>query len=122
MKTILIVEDDFDIRNILTIYLERDYHVVSFSNGEDALEEFSLTNPDLVLLDIGLPEMNGFEVCEKIRESDRSIPIIFISARREEKDRSLGLKFGANDYFTKPFDISKLMECIKGHLQEQQTN
>lgn len=116
MKTILLVEDDADIRNILTIYLEREFNVVSFSNGADALKEYTKTEPNLILLDIGLPEMNGFEVCEKIREMNENIPIIFISANREETDRMLGLKLGANDYFTKPFDIDKLMNSIKKYL------
>lgn len=122
MKTILIVEDDLDIRNILTIYLEKAYKVVSFSTGEDALDQYREVKPDLVLLDIGLPYMNGFEVCEKIRETDEDTPIIFISANRDEQNKFLGLKSGGNDFFPKPFDIQKLMTSIKKLIQRNQPN
>lgn len=117
MKTILIVEDDIDICNILTIYLERKYKVTCFHNGEDALENYPEIDPNLVLLDIGLPNMNGYEVCKKIRQMDENIPIIFISAGREEQDKMLGLKLGANEYFTKPFDISELLKSVKKYTE-----
>ncbi|WP_077212105.1 response regulator transcription factor [Bacillus dakarensis] len=117
MQTVLIAEDEVDIRNLLTLYLEREYKVISFSDGEEALSGIMELMPDIILLDVLLPGMNGFRICEELRSANIHIPVIFISAKREQSDKIRGLEMGADDYITKPFDPGELMARVKANLR-----
>ena len=115
---IVIVEDDPNIADLVELYLRRDgYRPYQASTGERALQVIAERNPELVLLDVGLPgELDGLDVCRAIRaESD--IPIIFLTARDAEIDRVLGLELGADDYVTKPFSPRELVARIKAILR-----
>lgn len=115
--TILVVEDEPKITELLKLYLERDgYQVVTASSGELALATFHEKAPELVLLDINLPEVNGLEVCRQIRkESD--LPIIMLTARDEEADKLIGLELGADDYITKPFSPREVIARVRAVLR-----
>lgn len=123
MRTVVIAEDEVDIRNLLKLYLEQEYRVISFANGEEALAGIQEVMPDLVILDILLPGMNGFKICERLREKQIHVPVIFLSAKREQSEKIRGLEIGADDYITKPFDPGELMARVKAHLRRstQQT-
>ena len=110
---ILVVEDDAPIRNLITTTLKaHDYKFVTAQNGSNAIMEASSHNPDIVLLDLGLPDMDGVEVIERIRTwSD--MPIIVISARSEDKDKIDALDAGADDYLTKPFSVEELLARLR---------
>ena len=108
---ILVVEDDFDISNMLRIYFSgQGYEVEVAPRGNDALAMTRKQIPDLIMLDIMLPDMNGYDVCRELRTTTRTshIPIIFLTQRDERSDRIAGLELGADDYVTKPFDIEEL--------------
>ncbi|WP_066054143.1 response regulator transcription factor [Robertmurraya korlensis] len=117
MRTVVIAEDEVDIRNLLTLYLEREYQVISFANGKEALAGIMEIMPDLVILDILLPGMNGFKICESLRKNHIQIPVIFLSAKREQSEKIKGLEIGADDYITKPFDPGELVARVKAHLR-----
>jgi DNA-binding response OmpR family regulator len=121
-KIIFIVEDEPDILELLRFNLKQEgYEVYSFSKGETMLERLSSTQPDLLLLDIMLPGMDGFEICKAIRKK-HNFPILFISAKQEEIDKILGLELGADDYITKPFSIRELLARIKVRLRSPKIN
>ncbi|GIK56006.1 MAG: response regulator [Chloroflexi bacterium] len=108
---ILIVEDDFDISNMLRIFFTgQGYNVEVAARGNDALDICRKKLPDLIVLDIMLPDMDGYAVCKELRTTTRTshIPIIFLTQRDERSDRIAGLELGADDYITKPFDIEEL--------------
>lgn len=108
MKKILLVEDEESLVNVLTLNLEIEgYEVIVANNGSRALEVFD-SSFDLVILDVMIPEINGFDVCAKIRE-DNNTPILFISAKGTSLDRVTGLKMGADDYLVKPFNLEELL-------------
>ena len=111
--TILVVEDDAPVRNLITTTLKaHDYKFITAQNGNNAIMEASSHNPDIVLLDLGLPDMDGVEVIERIRTwSD--MPIIVISARSEDKDKIDALDAGADDYLTKPFSVEELLARLR---------
>ncbi len=116
-KKILIVEDEGNIAQILAVNLMLagyDYEIAS--DGEVGLEKALTGKFDLILLDLMLPKMNGFEVCSKVRKK-LSTPIIMVTAREEEKDKILGLDTGADDYVTKPFSFSELLSRIKANIR-----
>lgn len=114
MKHILIVEDEVGIVQFLKQGLEEEnYKITTASNGVDGLSLFQKNTFDLVLLDWMLPKMNGLEVCQKIRESNLKIPIIFLTAKDTIQETIEGLKNGANDYIKKPFSFDELTERIK---------
>jgi DNA-binding response OmpR family regulator len=117
MRTVVIAEDEVDIRNLLTLYLEREYQVISFANGKEALAGIMEIMPDLVILDILLPGMNGFKICASLRKNHIQIPVIFLSAKREQSEKIKGLEIGADDYITKPFDPGELVARVKAHLR-----
>jgi len=120
MKTILLVEDDEEITELLRYNLEKNgYTVVTAEEGYEALELAQKVKPHLILLDIMLPGLDGYEVCQKIRkmEETEKIPIIMLTAKSEELDVVLGLELGADDYVTKPFSIRELLSRIKAHLR-----
>jgi CheY-like chemotaxis protein len=110
-KTIFIVEDDRGLSDMLSAYFqELGYQVDATAAGEDALRRVADVNPDLILLDINLPGIDGYQVCRRIRESGRcqETPVIFMTERQEKSDRLSGLELGAVDYVTKPFDVQEL--------------
>lgn len=115
---IVIVEDDPNIADLVELYLRRDgYRPYQASNGERALQVIAERNPELVLLDVGLPgELDGLDVCRAIR-AESGIPIIFLTARDAEIDRVLGLELGADDYVTKPFSPRELVARVKAILR-----
>ncbi|WP_170006176.1 response regulator transcription factor [Bacillus fonticola] len=116
-ETVLIVEDEIEIQNLLALYLERDFQVVTAKNGKEALTRVQQQVPDAILLDILLPEMNGLEVCRKIRETNEKVPILFLSCKRESEDKIHGLELGGDDYITKPFDPGEVLARVKAILR-----
>ena len=114
---ILVVEDDTPVHNLITTTLKtHDYKYISAKNGAGAIMEASTHNPDIVLLDLGLPDIDGVEVIEKIR-SWSNMPIIVISARSEDTDKIEALDAGADDYITKPFGVMELISRVKALLR-----
>lgn len=118
-RKILVIDDEKPIVDILKFNLQKDnYHVIEAYDGEEGLEKALSENPDLILLDVMLPKMDGFEVCKKLRASS-SVPIIMLTAREEEVDKVLGLELGADDYITKPFSVRELLARVKANLRRQ---
>jgi len=118
MTKILIAEDDRNILAGLVDMLKMDgYSTVIARDGEAALKQVKDRNPSLLILDVMLPKMSGFEVCKKLKESGSSVPIIILSAQGEEADKVLGLELGADDYVTKPFSPRELLVRIKAVLR-----
>lgn len=116
-EKILIVDDDKNICDLLRMYLEKEgYVVVMEHNGIDAVNTFNTENPDLVLLDIMLPQLDGWQVCREIRKTSEK-PIIMLTAKDETFDKVLGLELGADDYVTKPFDTKEIVARIKAVLR-----
>ena len=114
---ILVVDDDPAILNILLFNLKNEgYETLSAEDGEQGLHLALTENPDLVLLDMMMPKMNGFDVCKKIRETSQ-VPIIMITARAEETDQVMGFELGADDYITKPFGVKAVMSRVKANLR-----
>lgn len=114
---ILVVDDDLNICELLKLYLENEGHTVFVANdGQAAVDTFKAKEPDLVLLDIMLPKMDGWQVCREIRKTS-SVPIIMLTAKGETFDKVLGLELGADDYVTKPFDAKEVMARIKAVLR-----
>lgn len=121
-KTILIVDDEKPIVDILIYNLKKEgYNTIEAYNGEKAIEMAFNEKPDLILLDIMLPKVDGLTVCKRIRNS-LNIPIIMISAKDEEIDKILGLELGADDYITKPFSVRELMARVKANLRKAEVN
>lgn len=119
MKKILVVDDEADIRRLLKEYLEmEDYLVYTAENGSQAIEKLNC-GPDLILLDVNMPDMDGFTVCEKIRDYI-NCPILFLTARTEEQDRVSGLKSGGDDYMVKPFGMDELLARVEAHLRREE--
>lgn len=116
-EKILIVDDDKNICDLLRMYLEKEgYAVIMVHNGVDAVNTFNTENPDLVLLDIMLPQLDGWQVCREIRKLSEK-PIIMLTAKDETFDKVLGLELGADDYVTKPFDTKEIVARIKAVLR-----
>lgn len=119
MKRILVVDDEIDICTMLKEYLSMENYLVYIAtSGAQALKQISC-EPDLILLDINMPEMNGYELCERLREVI-VCPILFLSARTEEKDKINGFKVGADDYIMKPFSMDELLARITAHLRREE--
>ena len=117
-KTILMVEDEQNIVDILSFNLSREgYDTLEAYDGPTGLQLALEQNPDLILLDLMLPGMNGFDVCRKVRESGSSTPILMLTAREEEADKVLGLELGADDYITKPFSMRELLARVKANIR-----
>lgn len=116
-RTVLIVEDDPHIVDILKFNFEKEgYTILVATDGQAGLDLATDSNPDLILLDVMLPKMDGFEVCRRVREKS-NVPIIMLTAREEEVDKVLGLELGADDYITKPFSIRELTARVKANLR-----
>ena len=119
MAKILVVEDDDALRETLAYNLGReDYNVRAVEDGLSALEAARKDHPDLVLLDLMLPGMDGIEVCRILRQ-EMNVPILILTARDDEIDRVVGLEIGADDYITKPFSMRELMARVKAHLRRE---
>ena len=119
-STLLVVEDDVDVAEMLTAYFRaQGYEVLAVNWGEDAVQTCRTNHPDLVILDIRLPDIDGFEVARRLRGNQRTndIPIIFLTEKRERSDRLQGLQVGADDYITKPFDIQELRLRVRNSLR-----
>ena len=118
MKKILVIDDEIDICNMLKEYLQmEDYLVYTAADANEALKQVC-NQPDLILLDINMPQMDGYELCERIRD-ELTCPILFLSARTEEKDRVNGFKVGGDDYIVKPFSMDELLARIAAHLRRE---
>ena len=116
-KKILVVEDEKAIADILEFNLKKEgYEVICAYDGEDGLAKATGQNPDLVLLDVMLPKLDGLEVCQQIREFS-NVPIIMLTAKSEDMDKILGLEYGADDYITKPFNILEVKARIKAIMR-----
>jgi len=116
-QCILVVDDDPHIRDVICFALEKaDMAAIVARDGADALARFAEQAPDLIILDIGMPEMDGLEVCRRIRKTSE-VPILFLSARDEEIDRVLGLEIGGDDYVTKPFSPRELVARVNAILK-----
>ena len=119
-NTVLIVEDERAIVEILKFNLRREgYETLEALDGETGLELASTRDPDLILLDVMLPEMNGFDVCAALRRAGSTVPILMLTAREEENDKVFGLEAGADDYITKPFSMRELMARVKANIRRR---
>ena len=117
-KTVLIVEDEKSIVDILRFNLGQEgYNCIAAYDGEAGLNAALTENPDLILLDVMLPKMIGFDVCRALREKGNNVPVIILTAREEEEDKVLGLEIGADDYITKPFSMRELMARVKANIR-----
>ena len=117
-KKILVVEDERNIVDILTFNLTREgYETLEALDGAAGLRLALDEDPDLILLDLMLPKMDGFEVCRTLRAQGRATPIIMLTAREEETDKVLGLELGADDYITKPFSVRELLARVKSNIR-----
>jgi two-component system response regulator ChvI len=118
LRTVAIVEDEDGIRESIVFALEREGHAaVSYADGRRAWGAFEAALPDLAILDIGLPGMDGLELCRRLRARSDALPIVFLTSREEEFDRVLGLEIGADDYLCKPFSMRELMARVKALLR-----
>lgn len=123
MKKIYIIEDDEEIRGLLEFNLKKQgYEVASAPDGREALYMLPAEKPDLILLDIMLPEVDGYDVCRTIRGWDefKKTPIIMLTAKSDELDVVLGLELGADDYVIKPFSVRELLSRVKAHLRRNE--
>jgi two-component system response regulator ResD len=120
-KKILIVDDEWNMRNLLRIYLEEDYDVLEAENGRQALTFLSSEHFDLIILDIMLPNIDGWQICKEIRK-EKQTPILMLTARNELKDKIFGLDIGADDYLGKPFEPDELVARIKALLRRSLIN
>ena len=118
-QTILAVDDEESIIDLLKFNIEKEgYNFISANNGEDGLKMVMEKSPDLIILDVMLPRMDGYSVCREIRQEKINTPIIMLSARGEEIDKILGLEIGSDDYMTKPFSPRELLARIKANLRK----
>ena len=116
-QRILIVDDDEDIAELISLYLTKEcYETLMVYNGEDALTQYRAWHPDLILLDLMLPGIDGYQVCREIR-ADGPTPVIMLSAKGEVFDKVLGLELGADDYIIKPFDAKEMVARVKAVLR-----
>jgi DNA-binding response OmpR family regulator len=122
MNKLLIIDDDARlVKNVLTYLKDFDYRIESAFNGIEGLEKVKSFKPDLIILDLMMPELDGLEVCREIRK-DNEVPIIMLTARGEESDVVAGLEVGADDYLTKPFSLRELAARVKANLRRTTTS
>ena len=120
-KRILIVEDEKNIVDILSFNLSKEgYDTLEAYDGQAGLQLALEQDPDLILLDLMLPKMNGFDVCRGLRQEGRNTPVIMLTAREEETDKVLGLELGADDYITKPFSMRELLARVKANIRRNE--
>ena len=121
-KKILIVDDEHDLVDTIRLKLSSEgYKVDAAYTGIEGLEKAKETKPDLILLDIMMPELNGYQVCKKIKEdaSLKNIPVVMLTSKAQESDKFWGLETGADDYLTKPFEFNNLLKTISKHLKHE---
>ena len=119
-EKILVVDDDANICELLRLYLTKEgYQVTTAGDGEEGLEKFNQIKPDMVLLDVMMPRMDGLEVCRRIRKAGNT-PVMMLTAKGETFDKVLGLELGADDYMVKPFDAKEVVARIKAVLRRDQ--
>jgi two-component system alkaline phosphatase synthesis response regulator PhoP len=117
-EKILIIEDEEDLVKGLQLNLSDEGYVVDYAlNGKEGLQKALEQSPDLILLDLMMPDMDGLEVCRRLREQKSNVPILMLTAKGEEVDKVVGLEIGADDYITKPFSIRELLARIKAHIR-----
>ncbi|PLT32499.1 response regulator transcription factor [Bacillus sp. V5-8f] len=121
MKKILIIDDEWNMRNLIRIYLHGDYQIMEAEDGLKALALISAGHFDLIILDIMLPTLDGWEICKEIRK-EKDIPILMLTARNELRDKIYGLDIGADDYLEKPFEPEELVARIKALLRRSVIN
>jgi len=120
MAKILVVDDELRIMELTKLYLEGEgYQVEGAATGHDALSRLSIASPDLIVLDLMLPDIDGFEVCRQIRTKS-DVPILMLTARKEDIDKIVGLEIGADDYLTKPFNPRDLVARVRAILRRRQ--
>ena len=116
-QKILIVDDDNNIAELIALYLTKEcFETKIVNDGEEALKEFVSFRPDLIILDLMLPEVDGFDICKQVRQ-EKNTPIIMVSAKKDDIDKIRGLGLGADDYMTKPFSPSELVARVKAHME-----
>lgn len=121
MAKILIAEDEKDIRDLITFTLTfAGYKVVAAANGEEALDKARVEVPDLILMDVRMPKMTGYEACQEMKKDDRikHIPVVFLSAKGQESEVTTGMDVGAEEYILKPFSPDQLTERVKELLKK----
>ena len=117
MEKIMVVDDDINICELLRLYLEKEqYTVVIANNGNEALSKYAAESPELILLDVMMPGLDGWQVCRELRKTS-NVPIIMLTAKGETFDKVLGLELGADDYVVKPFDTKEIIARIKAVLR-----
>ena len=120
--TVLVVDDERNIVQLVRLYLTKEgFRVESAGNGREAVEKAALIRPDLVVLDLMLPELDGLEVCRRLRK-DSNVPIIMLTARSDDVDRIVGLELGADDYVVKPFNPRELVARVKAVLRRSESS
>jgi two-component system alkaline phosphatase synthesis response regulator PhoP len=118
-KKIMVVDDEPYIARVIKFKLEQEgYTVISANDGQSGLQKIKEEKPDMVLLDVMMPGLSGYEVCQKIREDAElaGIPVVILTAKGQERDREQGLTMGASDYITKPFSPNRLLELVKSMI------
>ncbi|MCC6985439.1 MAG: response regulator, partial [Anaerolineales bacterium] len=122
-ELILLVDDEPSITQLARMYLERDgYRIEEAADGESALAAAEKQKPALIVLDVMLPKVDGFDVCRRLRSAGDNVPIIMLTARDEDIDKILGLELGADDYLTKPFNPRELTARVKAILRRSDSN
>ncbi|MEM6838413.1 MAG: response regulator transcription factor [Cyanobacteria bacterium P01_C01_bin.120] len=122
MKTILVIEDDENLSETLQLYIQRErWRCLLTHSAEAGFSQIERCHPDLVVLDVMLPDANGFEVCQQLRQKECFIPILMLTSRGEERDRIRGLSAGADDYLTKPFSAKELIARLSALLRRSYT-
>jgi len=117
-EKILIVEDDESIlTGLMDLFETEEYEVCAARNGEEALQTYAREKPTLILLDIMIPEISGYDVCREIRKKDDTTPILMLTAKGQEVEKVVGLEMGADDYIVKPFGVSELLARVRAHLR-----
>ncbi len=117
-ETILVVDDEANIRDLARLYLEKDgYRVVTAVDGQQALDLIQQSSPTLMVLDLMLPGIDGWEVCRRVRAANNSLPILMLTARTEDIDKIIGLEMGADDYLTKPFNPREMVARVHAILR-----
>ncbi len=119
-KTVLVVDDDFAIRELISMALEREYNIIKAESGKEALETLKSKKPDIVILDIMMPEIDGYEVCRRIKSSPetKEIPVIMLTAKHEMKDVGEAIKANADEFITKPFEPEFLKKRIAEYFSQ----